>query len=81
MFGLDPNPTSGAIHFSAQNVKSKNILISATDLEGRIVLNEVVNCNGNEVSKDFDLSRCAAGAYMFKIIFDDKVYHYKVIKN
>lgn len=81
MFGLDPNPTSGAIHFSAQNVKSKKIVVSATNLEGRQVLNELISCNGTDVSKDLDLSKCAAGAYMFKIIFDDKVYHYKVIKN
>lgn len=81
MFGLDPNPSSGMVHFTATNVKSKQIEIRAYSLEGKEMMNEKVICNGNEVSHFMDISKWAPGAYLFKIIFDDKPYNYKLIKN
>jgi hypothetical protein len=81
MFGLDPNPTTGYVYFSAQNVKSKQIIISAYTMEGKLVLNETIPCYNDKIEHKLDLTKVNPGAYLFKIIFDDKVYHYKLIKN
>lgn len=81
MFGLDPNPTNGNLHFSVDNANSNKISLKVFDLQGRLMLeDDIFPPSGQNFEKDYSISEFSPGTYLFRLMFEDKVYHYKIIK-
>jgi hypothetical protein len=69
---LHPNPTTGIILFDFVSPESTTLHITATDLAGRIVLNEYKEIEGGRTQITTGLTGCGAGVYLLRVTDERK---------
>ena len=65
-----PNPSNGEFSYIVSNAEAGNYSVSILDLNGRLLYSEEIKSKDNYVSNELDLSRLAAGVYVFQISND-----------
>ena len=74
---IAPNPTAGTLYISFNNIEfAENTVISLYDISGRIVLEQKVKSN----REDLYLTNNPAGTYILIIVSGDDKIEYTVIK-
>ncbi|MFC2136673.1 T9SS type A sorting domain-containing protein [Bacteroidota bacterium] len=80
--GLDinvyPNPFSDQINIFWKNVTELNFIIEIYDLTGNLVLNKELP--GKKINEKLDMSTYPASIYVLKIISDEFVKSYNIVK-
>jgi hypothetical protein len=67
-----PNPVNEKLYFIRNN--SNTVFVSICDLQGRIILNKLVN------SDPLDVSELSIGTYLIKLVDSENIYINKLIK-
>jgi len=76
---LFPNPTNGLVNVIMYRVFS-DTEISVTDLNGKIIFNNVFTPNGNTINTSIDLSHIDAGLYFISVKNNKGVINRKLLK-
>ena len=72
-----PNPSNGIFNITGEFNSSSNIIITVSDITGKVVLNKELN-NVSILNQEIDLKNNNKGIYFIKINNDEKVATYKV---
>ena len=77
---LEPNPAKESVTVIVNGLGNKPALLTLIDLKGEVVYSEVLEASGNQVTKQVDLSKYAAGIYFVKVKTDGKVVIKRMVK-
>jgi len=75
-----PNPNEGEFSISINNTSINNANIKILDINGKIIIDEVVNFDG-ELLKKYNLKSFSSGVYFIKIITENEILNKKIIIN
>jgi hypothetical protein len=75
-----PNPTDDIVNIDAQNLSSKNITISITDISGKTLIEKSFSNLNNELHSFFNIQSFPTGVYIVEVKTDGGQYNYKLIK-
>lgn len=78
-FNVYPNPTTGVFTLDLTTSSELKGVLYITSIEGKIVLNDVIEGNGL-ISKSINISHLANGIYYLKLETKDAIKTYKVLK-
>lgn len=75
---LYPNPVTDSFYVSAGNLSSSNMEILIFDITGKLV--EKTTRRNQKGSVQVDASRLSNGVFFVKIVHENQIYNYKILK-
>jgi len=77
---LYPNPVNDQLQISYETQKTGNIQIEIVDLQGKVLLQQSINCQNGTNQAIIPVSQLAKGIYLCRLQSNDKVENIKFIK-
>jgi hypothetical protein len=74
-----PNPSNGIFGIEINNLNNERVLVKMTDLTGRIVYEENLNHQGNQITKKLDFRELSSGMYLIQINIDNQIINHRMI--
>lgn len=78
-FNVYPNPSTGMVNWTVANTTSSNLVITLTDVQGKVVYVETVDNVQSNYSNKVDLSELAKGIYYVKFKAGEAVQVQKLV--
>lgn len=78
-FNVYPNPSSGLVNWTVANTTSTNLVITLTDVQGKVVYVETVDNVQSNYSNNVDFSELAKGIYYVKFKAGEAVQVQKLV--
>ncbi len=76
---LYPNPNNGQFNLDFTGLSAKTVLVSVTDVNGRVILNRNIGAINGSANEQIKLDNIATGYYNVNIVIDGKGYHERFI--
>lgn len=70
---IQPNPAKDLVLLTIGGMKNSAVLITVTDMQGRVVLSENVEAVGKILTRSIDVSQYHKGAYLIKVQTDKEI--------
>jgi hypothetical protein len=77
---LEPNPAKESVTVIIDDMRNKPALLTLIDLNGEVVYSEILEASGNQITKQVDLTKYAAGIYFIKVKTDGKVLIKRLVR-
>ena len=74
-----PNPTTGLLNIRFNAEKQGDMQVKLMNVNGQVILNEIITNNSGDYSQSFDISNQAKGVYLLSIISDSKKIDRKIV--
>jgi carboxyl-terminal processing protease len=75
-----PNPANETVTITANNIGADKVTIHIMDIAGRILLQNEVNTNNQNLVTSFDIKTLSAGMYFVTVKADGQQYVNKIVK-
>ena len=80
IFRIYPNPAKNNVIVEVENIKSQSATLQFINMQGKVVLNDILQPSQIKILKEFDISKLAKGVYLVKVISGDDVVVEKFVK-
>lgn len=74
-----PNPTTGMLNVNFYAEKQGEIEVKLVNINGQVILNEVVTSSNGQYNSSFDISNNAKGVYLLSIISETEKIDRKIV--
>lgn len=74
-----PNPSAGLFNLELRGVEARNVSYMLTDIEGRVLINQVVNA-GNNYRGLIDLRQSPQGVYLLRLVTESGSRTIKLVR-
>jgi hypothetical protein len=75
---LYPNPTKDVVHMEILDYHGK-FAVSLVNMQGQVIQNAEFSTDG-EFNTSFDMQNLTPGLYLYRIEMNDKLHHFKIVK-
>ncbi len=75
-----PNPANGKINIEAKNIDAEHLVISITDIAGKILLHQNVEYNNRHISAVLNIKALFPGMYFVTLKTETRQYVTKIVK-
>lgn len=81
-YSLSPNPTNGMINVSFDLLEQSTVSINIYTLGG-FEIAKLINTTSDKgtFQHNFDMNRFTAGAYIYQVVINNRIYSSKIVKN
>ena len=67
VFTLFPNPSNGVVYFNAYFSASTEVNVCVRDMQGRLVLEKIINANPGNYQAEINIQNLPVGTYLVSI--------------
>ncbi|HEY9114319.1 MAG TPA: T9SS type A sorting domain-containing protein [Bacteroidales bacterium] len=78
-FSVFPNPASDFVSINFDSFGQQNVLISITDMNGRIILQKNISASSGKVSEKIEISELSKGVYVVSVQNNDRLSSRKIV--
>ncbi|MCS6903829.1 MAG: trypsin-like peptidase domain-containing protein [Bacteroidia bacterium] len=79
-FTTYPNPAQNLVYFQSTQNLAGTVLVEINDILGTLVERKTILIQKPTSELAVDISQLAAGMYQFKLIYEEKIFAFKIIK-